>query len=76
MAGWLWNFWLGDVGRWQDSEPHPLGGPPGLDELGVQLEESTSCFQYKKTYSDAGPTQDNWSTQCSLLADQATAAGD
>jgi hypothetical protein len=41
-AGWLWNFRLGNVGRWHDSEPLSLGGPPGHNELGVQLEESTS----------------------------------
>jgi hypothetical protein len=56
-AGWLWNFRLDDVGRWHDLELHYLGGPPGLNEPGVQLEESTNRFQYKKTDSEvAGPT--------------------
>jgi hypothetical protein len=52
-AGWLWNFRLGDVGRWHDSDLLSLGGPPGHNELGLQLEESTSCFQNKKTDSEA-----------------------
>jgi hypothetical protein len=57
--------------------PSPLAAPPGHNELGVQLEESTSCFQYEKTDSEAaGPTRDNWSIQCSHPADQATTAGD
>jgi hypothetical protein len=52
-AGRLWSFRMGNVDRWHDSEPHSLGAPPGLNEPGVQLEESTSCFQYKNTDSEA-----------------------
>ncbi len=41
------------MGRWHYSELLSLGGPPGHNELGLQLEESTSCFQYKKTDLEA-----------------------
>jgi hypothetical protein len=46
-AGWLWNFRLDDVGRWHDSELLSLGGQLDHNELGIQLEESTSRFQCK-----------------------------
>ena len=50
-----WAMWAAGMTR-------TLAPPPGLNELGVQVEEPTSCFQYKKTDSEAaGPTRDNWS---------------
>jgi hypothetical protein len=52
-AGWLWNFRLDDVGRWHDSELLSFGDQPDHNELGLQLEEFTSCFQCKKTDSEA-----------------------
>jgi hypothetical protein len=65
------------MGLWHDSEIHSFGGSLGQSELDVQLEESTKCFQYEKTDSEAtGPTQNNWATRCSYPADQAITAGE
>lgn len=76
-AGWLWNFRLDDVGRWHDSELPSLGGQLDHNEPGLQLEESTSCFQCKKTDSEAaGHHKTTGPILRSCSAEQATTAGD
>ena len=76
-AGWLWNFRLDDVGRWHDSELLSLGGQLDHNDPGLQLEESTSRFQCKKTDSEAaGHHKTTGPILRTCSAEQATTAGD
>ena len=76
-AGWLWNFRLDDVGRWNDSELPSLGGQLDHNDPGLQLEEFTSRFQCKKTDSEAaGHHKTTGPILRTCSAEQATTAGD